>query len=155
MSSQQEEEPKKIGGWLILVGIGVVLSPVRIILLTGPIFMDVFNGGIWGYIVESNPNLATFIAAEAILNVAMIIAWIYAAFIFFMKKWYFPRLFIGLMLFSFVFVVIDSITVSFIIPGEPMFDSETKKEAIRTFIVAAIWIPYMLMSKRVKATFVK
>ena len=36
-----------------------------------------------------------------------------------------------------------------------MFDPDTTKEFVRTLIGALIWIPYMLMSQRVKETFIK
>lgn len=38
---------------------------------------------------------------------------------------------------------------------EAMFDPATLKEFARTLIAAVIWVPYMLISKRVKLTFVE
>ncbi|WP_163938395.1 DUF2569 family protein [Paraferrimonas sp. SM1919] len=34
-----------------------------------------------------------------------------------------------------------------------MWDPNTLKEFIRTIISSAIWLPYLIVSKRVKATF--
>ena len=41
------------------------------------------------------------------------------------------------------------------LPDEPFFYSETIKEIARGLITTIIWVPYMMVSKRVKATFVK
>jgi len=40
-----------------------------------------------------------------------------------------------------------------VFPDEPL-DSETIREMIQVIIVCSIWIPYMLVSKRVAATFI-
>jgi len=42
-----------------------------------------------------------------------------------------------------------------VFPSEPMFDPETIKEFARSLVACVIWVPYMLISKRVKATFVE
>jgi hypothetical protein len=36
-----------------------------------------------------------------------------------------------------------------------MFDPETAKEFFRSLISMAIWVPYMLVSQRVKNTFIE
>ena len=72
---------------------------------------------------------------------------------FFTKNRLFPGLYVVLMLISLVFIPFDAYFVSFVLPDEPMFDPETTKEFVRTLLAAAVWIPYMFMSRRVKNTF--
>ncbi|WP_428434312.1 DUF2569 family protein, partial [Photobacterium profundum] len=36
-----------LGGWLILVGIGIIISPLRIVTLIFPIYTDIFSNGVW------------------------------------------------------------------------------------------------------------
>ncbi|NQY75389.1 MAG: DUF2569 family protein [Candidatus Margulisbacteria bacterium] len=49
----------------------------------------------------------------------------------------------------------DSWMVTFILPNEPIFDVDTIKELTRTVLAAIVWIPYLLISKRAKHTFVE
>ena len=80
--------------------------------------------------------------------------WIIVAYLFFSKKKLFPKVYIGMILFTLVFIILDAFAVKMIIVDEPVFDPETLKELLQTVITALIWIPYMLISKRVKATFI-
>ena len=34
-----------LGGWLILVGLGVVFGPIRLLIVIVPIYMDLFKSG--------------------------------------------------------------------------------------------------------------
>jgi 1-acyl-sn-glycerol-3-phosphate acyltransferase len=56
---------------------------------------------------------------------------------------------------SLIFIPLDAWLVVKVFPGEPMFNSETTKEFARSLITGVIWIPYMLLSKRVRVTFVE
>jgi len=49
---------------------------------------------------------------------------------------------------------LDAFAIQLVLPDEPVFDTETTRELYRSIISGIIWIPYMLLSKRVKATFV-
>ena len=57
-------------------------------------------------------------------------------------------------LFTLAFIVLDAYAIKAVLPHEPVFDPDTLKELGRTLIASLVWIPYMLVSKRVKATFV-
>jgi len=65
-------------------------------------------------------------------------------------SWYLAILFGGL-----AFIALDAYAVSLIVPDVDVFDDEMKTMIFRGLIQAVIWGPYMLLSKRVKATFVK
>jgi hypothetical protein len=41
-----------------------------------------------------------------------------------------------------------------VLPGEPVFDPDTVKELMRSLFMVVVWVPYILASKRVKATFI-
>ena len=46
---ENNKEYKGLSGWLILVGIGIVFSPIRILATTVPVFQPIFTDGIGGF----------------------------------------------------------------------------------------------------------
>ncbi len=150
--------PKGLGGWLILIGISVVFSPFE---------SQEFS---WGFrtftqrwhMGSSNdpgsnayhPLWAPLLIFEFVGNLAFMAAYIVLAVLFFRKSRFFPKLFIVLAISNLSFIVLDAWLGSFVLKDEPMFDPDTLKEVIRGTIGIAIWVPYMLISKRVKNTFV-
>ncbi|CCK77556.1 conserved hypothetical protein [Oleispira antarctica RB-8] len=147
-----------LSGWLILVAIGIVLTPIRIVALVLPMYADIFTDGTWDVLTTLgsdvySPFWAPILIAEVVINIGVMGLWLYIAFIFFSKKVIFPKVYIGALLFSIAFIAIDAFAMTLVLPDEPIFDPETMKELFRSLISAIIWIPYMLKSKRVKATF--
>ena len=152
------EQLNGISGWLIIVAIGIILSPIYIVQSLFPLYSEIFNNGSWEILTtpgtaEYSPLWAPILITEIAVNIGLVLLWIYIAIIFFLKKSTFPNIYIGALLFSIVFIVIDAYAVKLVIPNEPVFDADTTNALINSFIHAAIWIPYILMSKRVKATF--
>jgi len=154
------EVEKGIRGWLILVAIGVVLGPIRLLVTAIPVFQPIFTDGTWAALTTVgsevyNPLWAPLLIGEISYNVAIFLASLYLAFLFFTKHYRFPVVYISIVVVSLVFIVLDAWFIQFIVPNEPMFDPATLKEFLRVLIAGIIWVPYMLLSKRVKATFVE
>jgi hypothetical protein len=146
-------------GWLILVGIGIVFTPLRL-LSTYKETSEIFSKGYWAALTTSGteaytPFFGTFFVSEIIVNIVQLVLWIYIAYLFFSKKSRFPKWYIAMGLFGLTVMVADTIAVKFIFPDEPAIDPDTIKGFGRSLIFVFIWIPYMLYSKRVKATFVR
>lgn len=155
-----EENVEGIGGWLVLVALGVVFSPIRIVLELFSIYSGLFSDGTWEFLTTPSTELyhplwAPIILGELFINGALVLAWIVAIFLFFSKKRIFPKWYIGILLFTLVFIILDAFAIKVVLPSELAFDDETAKELVRSIIASLIWIPYMLVSKRVKATFIK
>ncbi|MCP9495012.1 MAG: DUF2569 domain-containing protein [Pyrinomonadaceae bacterium MAG19_C2-C3] len=156
---EQENTSEGIGGWLILVAIGVVISPLRLLAFTVGTYPEIFSSGAWQILTTPsseayNPMWAPFLVGEILINTGLILASLYMAYLFFSKKTNFPKWYIGIACFSLVFVIIDAFAMKLVMPDEPIFDSDTIKELLRSLFAVIIWVPYMLVSKRVKATFV-
>ncbi len=154
-----EKELKGLGGWLIFVAIGVVLSPLNIVVQVLPIYVNIFKSGAWEVLTTPGTEFyhafwGFFIIAEMSINIGLLLTWFFVVHQFFTKKKTFPKWYIGMLLFSLAFVFVAALATKIVSPDSPLFDAETLFELIRGSIGALIFIPYMLVSKRVKATFV-
>ena len=155
----ETETAKGLGGWLILIGLGVALAPIRLLTTLTTVYKPLFDDGTWQLLTTAGsedyiPHFGTLLIAEITFNSLMLLASIYLVYLFFTKHYLFPRVFIGLALATLVFIPLDAWCVTRLFPEQPMFDQQTTGELVKTIITAVIWIPYMLVSKRVKATFV-
>lgn len=157
---RNENELKGLGGWLILVGIGVVIFPIRLLMTTVSIYVPIFQDGTWEALTDAgsetyHPFWAPLLISEVAYNSIMVLVSLYLIYLFFSKHYLFPKVYIAIVGASIVFIPLDAWLVTKVLPGEPMFDPETSKEFMRVLIGGLIWVPYMLISKRVKATFVE
>jgi hypothetical protein len=142
-----------VGGWLWLVVLGNVISPIRIALSLGPLYSSIDYANL-------HPRLAAFIYGEIVFN-AIVVLWSVAnLFLLFSKHRLFPRSLVGLLAFSSVFVPLDAFVARWVtdsigqaMPWEEVFDTDTVREIGRSIVGAAIWIPYALMSRRVNVTY--
>ena len=92
---------------------------------------------------------------EMIFNTALFLFGLFLIYLFFTKKRLFPKAYIAISLAAIAFILLDAGVAKLVIPAVPMFDTETVTNLVRASVAAAIWIPYMLVSKRVKATFIE
>ena len=147
-----------LGGWLILVGFGVVLSPLMVLSQLST-FVTLFKDG--SYALLSTPGgagytpfFSSLLWIEIILNALIFFASFYLIFLFFSKKKLFPKFYIWLLVGSLVFVVLDAWLAMLVFNFESL-DPTVVKDIVRPLVATIIWVPYMLKSKRVKATFVE
>lgn len=143
---QPDGSPPALGGWLLLPALSTFLSPFFI--MSGLIelypAMQAFS--------RVNGTLQTYIAASVAINAALAIAWVYACFLLVKRRREFPGLFMGLLLISAVVVCGDIVAAATLLNIQP--ESSSYRDLGRAFVGAAIWVPYMLRSKRVAATFI-
>lgn len=155
----QKRGPEGLGGWLILVGIAVVASPFRIALDAVMTFQPIFSDGTWTTLTDPtdatyNPLWKVIILGEIATNILMGLAWLYAAYLFFTKQPLFPLWFRSLLIISFMVILADAFLIMFIQPTAQVFDTDTVKNLARSIVAIAVWVPYTLLSKRVRNTFV-
>jgi hypothetical protein len=137
-----------IGGWLILVAIGLALAPLRSI---HGIYatLRVLYGSRFEHVFSVHPGLAGLILFEAATNTIFLIALIALNYLFYQKKKSFPSLMITFLVSEVTLILIDQIVTMHFYPRHPA------TTLISNTVTAAVWIPYYLCSARVKATFVK
>lgn len=152
--------PSGLGGWLILVAIGLIFSPLRLGAFVLVTFVPLFQNGTWEALTtpgseQYNALWAPILIFELVCNLVFIVAFTVLAVLFFRKSRYFPKTYITFTLLNFGFIVLDTWFASFVLPNEPLLDPDTTREVVRALWGVVIWVPYMMVSKRVKNTFVE
>jgi hypothetical protein len=144
-----------IAGWLILIAIGQVVGVIKSL------------GSLARYYNEADPELfqqfPVTMWGEAALNAGFIAFAIYTAVLFFQKSSKFPRFFIYQWMILIFMPLVDMVWVGLTLSlytgrsfGEiAKYDPETVAQSIAAVIGAAIWITYIIKSRRVANTFTK
>ena len=148
-----------LGGWLILVGIGRVFGPFILLLKTIRSF-PTFSLLKWHAMtnpggVSYQPAWGPLLTLELLAQLSLVILGGFALVLFFQKRRIFPRWFIALMVFDALFVAGDMVGIQFIKTSSPALTTKLFQNLTQVVIQCGIWIPYMCVSRRVKATFVR
>lgn len=146
--SVPQKELKGLGGWLSLVAIGLLVTP----LLLGSSMIEV-----WSLLSEGglNSDVSSLLWFELLLNGVLVCFILYLIFLFSKERKEFPRLYI-LYLASSAIVVLTDFAWANSIPGLAGVEEVADPTQVgRALVTGTVWTLYMLMSKRVKNTFVK
>ena len=150
-------EPTPIGGWLVLVAIGVVLSPI---IIGYQVYIgEYFELGPWQFI--SNRDSEGFNALwsglyvfEILINSFFVVYSAFLTILLIGRRTIFPNHYIAFRLINITMLIIHLVLSYQIDSIYFEFDNSAYNEITKTVIGSAIWIPYILLSKRVKSTFV-
>jgi hypothetical protein len=137
-----------IGGWLILAAIGLGISPLSYIHGTY-VTLHVLYGSQFQFRFATHPGLAALILYEAVTNSFFLIAVLALNYLFYCKKKQFPSLMITFLALHLILILIDHVVTLHFHPRSSVVN------VLSSILGAAIWIPYYLVSERVKATFVR
>lgn len=152
-------EPSGLGGWLILVQIGLyatlLFGLVHLFLSAIPTLGSetwdlLTTKGTAFYHVLWWPTII-FELVDVLITLAFIV---YVLVQFYQKKSIVPRLMIILYVGGLVLTIIDYVLLQQIPMTSQVEDGSTLKEVVRGAMVCAIWIPYFIKSVRVRKTFV-
>ena len=159
--STVDEEPRGLGGWLILVAIGLCITPIELTVSVVNDLLPIFQlEGYWDLLTTPGSEVyhrlwGPLIIFAIVGNTFIIIFSIILIFLFFTKSHRFPILAIVFVALNFVLVVSDFFLADLL----PVMASEDDGEFVIGLFQAIFnvmaWIPYLLSSKRVKNTFVK
>ena len=160
MSQEVKPGPEGMGGWLILPLLGLIITPLRCFALIFTDLLPVFKEGHWEALTTPgyeayHPLWAPLIIGELVGNIAIGVFSLVILVFFFRRSIYTPTLVIAWLGISFIFVLGDYLIADHIPFIAEIPDPESAKEIVRAAIAALIWIPYFLVSKRVKATFTR
>jgi Protein of unknown function (DUF2569) len=155
----KSDGPKGLGGWLTLVGLGVVISPLLIGYEGASVFVPLLHDNTLRDVADPNSSiyvayLAEFVYLEMFFN-AIFVVWAVLNLVwFFSQSTRFPASFRYFLLANLAFLVGDTFVSTNFMPSNEAFDAATVKSIVQSAIGAAIWVPYTIVSKRVKNTFV-
>jgi Protein of unknown function (DUF2569) len=159
MEQSQQKSLKGIGGWLILPLLGLILGPLRLIYMIYEDMWPIFSSDYWEDLTSPesasyHPLWRSVLIFEVAGNLAIFLLVLAALFTFLKKSRKAPRLVIMWLFLGLVFAAADFYFKGYIPGAREQYDLMPSLEIWRAGITAAIWIPYFLASKRVKATFV-
>jgi hypothetical protein len=159
-SAPTSPQLKGIGGWLILVVLGLVVSPLRTAYLLITTHWPIFRDGTWAILTTPgtgsyHPLWAPLITLEILGNLGSIALALVALWSLVRKSRRTPIFVIAWLSWTTALVAADFFAADMIPAVAAQADHDSVKELGRTIFGACIWIPYFLVSKRVKATFVE
>lgn len=149
-----------IGGWLILVMIGLFGTPVRVSLLIFNDLLPIFTDGTLQLLITPetefyHPLWLPLLLYEVFSNAFFAVFAIVLLVHFFRRKKTLPKLIIIYFAANILMLVIDEIMGSFIPFITAQSETGSYTELMRSIVSGAIWIPYFCKSVRVKSTFVR
>jgi len=144
-------------GWLVLLGIGVFLTPVRLLIGTVRAVRPVLSVAQWRTFMDSQlpthaPMVMALISIEAAGNLALL-AYSCVVLLSYLRRkrsfrLHFPCLAAGL----FAFHLADVIATHELFPDHDFKQATTT--LFQVFVWGALWISYLRTSRRARATFV-
>jgi hypothetical protein len=135
-----------IGGWLYLIAIGLVISP----LLTLGSLIELFD--VYSYVDVG--ALKSVLLLEIIFNLVVFTLVVLVIYHFAKMKKFFPHIFTIFLITNVVILIVDNEMANAVLEFTTEENTETYAAIARSIIYAAIWIPYVYKSKRVKNTFI-
>jgi len=150
-----------IGGWLVLVALGIIASPLRI-LYDMSTELPAYAADRWALLTTAgangyHPAWGPLLVFELMANIGLLVASLVVLGLFFKKRSSLPRVFIGFMVSAVVVQLIDVGMMSVVrAMGADLPDAAgTNATFARTIVGAMIWCAYFVKSERVKMTFVE
>lgn len=163
--SSRESELTGIGGWLVLPPVHLVLNAGIIAYTFVTSFMKGYNEGPTQRAAGAASSVIEKFFSPAMLasfGVALISVWVflYAVFClirFFQKTKNVPKLMIGFYSLIMILALANVLAIERFpeLSTNPNDTFDAVMGTVRVGIAIAIWIPYFLVSKRVKNTFVR
>ncbi|MDQ1087968.1 hypothetical protein QE390_002514 [Siphonobacter sp. SORGH_AS 1065] len=143
--------PEKIGGWLVLPMLSLIISPLLLIIT----ICGIVTPEIWAAmdVLPNSGILKLTILLEQIANVFLLEWTILCLIQFFQRRNTLPHYIIILYGSNLLLCCFDVMITEFLMPATTN-GKESYNDLLRAILIAAVWIPYFLRSTRVKRTFV-
>ncbi|KOP67336.1 hypothetical protein AMS62_20360 [Bacillus sp. FJAT-18019] len=149
---------RKIGGGLFVIPVLFLLLPIY---LLAQFKRDILpNVKALGLYLQLNPAMILVAIFEVVSIITLFYLLISSIIFFFKKKVKFQKVMVSLLGFYSLFLIVDyflcNLFANYATPEiVETFNAPYRKVIYRSLIISAILIPYLLVSKRVKGTFIK
>jgi hypothetical protein len=157
------DDPKKydkIGGWLILCAVGLLLYPVQTAVSLFTEIIPAFSEKNW--FMLTSPDSASYhplwgplLIMELLGNVCFLILSAAVSVLFFKQRKFFPKLALVFIALNLIFVGLDYYLARILLINTDPANLEPTVNLVRTLAASIIWASYLMFSKRVKKTFIK
>jgi hypothetical protein len=157
--STSQAAPIGIGGWLLLVAVGVCLTPVRLAVeiirglrpLEPTTWHAVTTPGTRAY----HPLFGPLIVGELVVNAALLIWAGVLVYLFFTRRRSFPFAMITYMIARVVAQAADTGAALMIPVAAATMGPAAYGDLATGVLTTVIWVPYLIRSRRVELTFVR
>lgn len=149
-----------LGGWLILVQIGLYGTILMLLMQLFGNSLSVFDAEIWNLFTSSesefyHPLWGFIFVFEIVFIVTVLLFGVFILFNFYMKKSITPTLFIVFYCAIAMFGIIDYVLLYQIPLAKEIEGGNSLRDIIRSVLTSAIWCAYFIKSERVQNTFIK
>ena len=149
----EDDHYQEIGGWLVLIGIGLFLGILADVIVLAMTIEEAFIDNDWiNEVYATRPGLVTNLFIYYTYSIASLVFMLvfqgYAIKLFSEKRKKFPKTFIALVVLNVIFIGLDYTAAMVLLNSEPSYP------AAPGAMGSIIWVVYILISDRVKRTFV-
>jgi transglutaminase-like putative cysteine protease len=143
--------PAGLGGWMVLPVIGVFLSPILLMRNIWTWFGDIGTAAQFATVEQHVQWMLLLVFL--LMCVAILVA--IATAVFMLKRtWTFPFAFVALQALNLVIMIVNAITL-WMIGGNDVEAAHETNMLVLPILSTVLWVSYVLLSQRVRATFVK
>lgn len=155
---ERNRGPEGLGGWLILPLIGLVLTVFKIFGYFAAQVAPLIADGTYAQLTTPgsehyHPLWLPLLLLEGGGNAVLLTMAVAAICLYAMRSRWFPRVHIAFMLTNAVLMLVLFFLGAEIPAVKESADVQAVGDMARGLVGAAIWVPYMLMSRRVRNTF--
>jgi hypothetical protein len=151
-----EEEKDYIygfGGWLILIAIGFTISFGRSLFYLFDELIPLFSDGTIQEAINVDPMWGLLFFIEFVFHIGIVIFVGFIGYLCIKQMVLFKKKVIYFLIFNFIMTIISFLSY-LTVPEMAVDATDTMVTVFQSAIYAAIWIPYIIKSKRVNNTFV-
>ena len=150
----------RLRGWLILIGVGLVLLPLWLALFLAEELAPAFTGQVWTALTAPgssayHPLNAPVLIFELGGNALLLVCALWLAVLFFLKHRRFPFMAVIFLLSAVVFYLLDYFAAMQLAAAQGLQGADSIADLVGALALCALLVPYLLVSRRVKATFVQ